>query len=188
MKQITINQTPALPGGEPSRYVTEKFFLRSGDDYNCPPLLAGQVVELSDKEADSLLAASQGFIIETTKKPTRSLVDLAAFQAEHPDPAIPGEPQPQSELADLVAKLSQQVAAQTDEMAAQARELRANVERSATLEARLEAALQDAPEEAEAEVLEEIPSVVLPVPAPQEIPTVVLPVPQSIKRTRRVEE
>ena len=186
MKRITINQTPSLPGGEPSRYVTEKFFIRSGDDYNCPPLVAGEVVELSDEEADSLLKVSKGFIIETSKKATRSLINLAAYQPEHPDPATaPAPPEaPQNELVELVAKLSQQMQTQTDELAAQARELRVNAQAQAALEAKLESALQDVSEDAPAP--EEAP-------APQEIPSVVLPVPQlesvkPTKRTRRAKE
>ena len=192
MKRITINQTPSLPGGEPSRYVTEKFFLRSGDDYNCPPLVAGEVVELSDEEADNLLKVSKGFIIETSKKATRSLIDLAAYQPEHPAPATalataPAPPEaPQNELVELVAKLSQQMQTQTDELAAQAKELRANAQAQAALEAKLEAALQDVSEDAPAPEEE-------PATAPQEIPSVVLPVPQPesvkpTKRTRRAKE
>ena len=188
MKRITINQTPSLPGGEPSRYVTEKFFLRSGDDYNCPPLVAGEVVELSDEEADNLLKVSKGFIIETSKKATRSLIDLAAYQPEHPAPATaPAPPEaPQNELVELVAKLSQQMQTQTDELAAQAKELRANAQAQAALEAKLEAALQDvsedapAPEEAPATAPQEIPSVVLPVPQPKSV--------KPTKRTRRAKE
>ena len=186
MKRITINQTPSLPGGEPSRYVTEKFFLRSGDDYNCPPLVAGEVVELSDEEADNLLKVSKGFIIETSKKATRSLIDLAAYQPEHPAPATAPPEAPQNELVELVAKLSQQMQTQTDELAAQALELRANAKSQAALEAKLEAAIQDVPEEVP--VPEEAPA-----PVPQEIPSVVLPVPQPesvkpAKRTRRAKE
>ena len=186
MKRITINQTPSLPGGEPSRYVTEKFFLRSGDDYNCPPLVAGEVVELSDEEADNLLKVSKGFIIETSKKATRSLIDLAAYQPEHPAPATAPPEAPQNELVELVAKLSQQMQTQTDELAAQALELRANAKSQAALEAKLEAAIQDVPEEVP--VPEEAPA---PAPVPQEIPSVVLPVPQPAKpakRTRRAKE
>ena len=172
MKRIIINQTPSVPGGAPSVPMTGKFFIRSGDEYNCPPLEPGEVVELEDEEADSCLKNAKGYVVETTETPTRSLIDKSAYRPEHPEAVTPGTPQSQSQdvIEQLVAKLDQQA------------------ERVLALEAKLEAALEDTTSEDSAS-----PESLVSPARPQSVEPIPIPTlaqssqeaPQSEKRTRR---
>ena len=80
--RLRIRQLPSKGPDEPVEFVTEKIFLRDGNQLECSPLRSGEVVEVPEEEAAALLQAVPQVLERTDAAATRDLVN------EHWEPNI----------------------------------------------------------------------------------------------------